>query len=434
MSTPGPALAPATGTAPSRRRLVRPSRRWSRALLIAAAGLALLSLVAEFTGASELTSSGTFAAAFRLATPILLAGLGGLFAERVGVVNIGLEGMMILGTWFGAWGALTYGPWWGALLGVVGGAIGGLVHAIATVTFGIDQIVSGVAINILAGGVARFLSVIHFADAGGGANQSARIPESIPRVTFPVLAGGEIAGISTPNLFGALEGTRIPILSELGALGFAITANVSWLLLISYALVPVVWFVLWRTTLGLRMRSVGEHPVGAESLGVNVYLMKYLGVSISGALAGLGGAILVLEAAGIYREGQTGGRGFIALAALIFGNWRPTGVLMGAGLFGYASALELRSGESVHSLLLFVALSLAILAVVRFVRERQATSLVPLGLAVLIGWAYLATDSVPSQFVFFTPHLTTLVVLAFFSQRLRPPAAVGRPYRRGQQQ
>ncbi len=434
MSAPGPAPAPATEPAPERRRLVRPSRRWSRGLLIAAAGLALLSLVAEFTGASELTSSGTFAAAFRLTTPILLAGLGGLFAERVGVVNIGLEGMMILGTWFGAWGALAYGPWWGALLGVVGGAIGGLVHAIATVTFGIDQIVSGVAINILAAGVARFLSVIAFADAGGGANQSARIPEAIPRVTFPLVAGGEIAGRSTPNLFGALEGTRIPIVSELGALGFAITANVSWLLLISYALVPVVWFVLWRTTIGLRMRSVGEHPVAAESLGVNVYLMKYLGVSVSGALAGLGGAILVLEAAGIYREGQTGGRGFIALAALIFGNWRPSGVLMGAGLFGYASALELRSGESVHSLLLFVALSLAILAIVRFVRERQAGALVPLGLAVLIGWAYVATESVPSQFVFFTPHLTTLVVLAFFSQRLRPPAAVGRPYRRGQQQ
>src|SRR6056297_106676 len=295
MTTPGSQLAAsakadkADGGAPV-------TRRWLRTMVFASAGVLLLSLVADLTGASELTSSGTFSAAFRLAMPILVTGLGGLFAERVGIVNIGLEGMMILGTWFGAWGALAYGPWWGAVLGIVGGAIGGLLHAIATVTFGIDHIVSGVAINILAAGVARFLSVIAFTGTGGGANQSARIPESIPKLTLPLFAGGELFGSPTPNLFGALEDTGIPLVSEVGAVGLALTDGVSWLLLLSLGLVPLVWWVLWRTTIGLRMRSVGEHPVGAESLGVNVYLMKYVGVTLSGAMAGLGGAILVLEA------------------------------------------------------------------------------------------------------------------------------------------
>lgn len=407
---------------------------WLRAMLFAAVGVGTLSIVATMTGSAELTSSGTFSAALRLALPILLAGLGGLFAERVGVVNIGLEGMMILGTWFGAWGALTFGPWWGVVLGIAGGAIGGLLHALATVTFGIDHIISGVAINILAAGVARFLSVIAFTGTGGGATQSARVPSSVGRVTIPFLAGGELFGISTPSLFGALDRTPIPVVKEIGAFGLAFTNNVSLILMIAVALVPTVWWLLWRTSLGLRLRSVGEHPVGAESLGVRVYTMKYIGVTISGALAGLGGAVLVLEAAGIYREGQTGGRGYIALAALIFGNWKPVGVLMGAGLFGYANALELRSGESVHTLLLYVAVILAAFAIYRFVQVREPLALWPLALAGIVGWSFASTDSVPSQFVFFTPHLTTLVVLAFFSQRLRPPAAVGKPYRRGQQQ
>lgn len=435
MTVPEHEIAPGGG---EHREAPRPrfqplSRRLQRALALSVVGVGLLSLVTLWTGSTELTSSGTFSSALRLAVPLLLTGMGGILAERSGVINIGLEGMMILGTWFGAWGAITYGPWWGALLGIVGGLIGGLVHAIATVSFGIDQIVSGVAINILAAGVARFLSVIHFSPIGGGANQSPRIPGGVPRLTAPVLAGGEVFGQTTPNLFGWLEQTRVPIISEIGALGLALTSNVSALTVIALLLVPTVWFVLWRTSIGLRLRSVGEHPIGAESLGVNVYLMKYLGVSISGGFAGLGGAILAIEASGIYREGQTAGRGFIALAAMIFGNWRPGGVLLGASLFGYANALELRSGESVHSLLLFVTLVLVIYGTWRFTQTRRWLSLTPVAVGLIVGWAYLVTESVPSQFVFFTPHLTTMVVLAFFSQRLRPPVALNQPYRRGQQ-
>jgi len=393
----------------------------------------LLSAVRWITGANDLTSSGTYGAALRLAVPILLAGLGGLYAERTGVVNIGLEGMMILGTWFGAWAGVEYGVWWGVVLGIVGGALGGLVHAVATITFGVNQIVSGVAINILAAGVARFLSVIAFTGQGGGATQSPQIPTRLPHVTVPVLAGGEVFGWQSPDALGWLERKRWFAISDSSALFRGFMDDLSILTVITLLLVPVTFFFLWRTRLGLRMRSAGEHPEAAESLGVPVYTMKYLGVLISGALAGLAGAFLVLEAAGIYREGQTGGRGFIGLAAMIFGNWRPTGVAAAAGLFGYTDALNLRSAPAVHALVLFAAIALAALGAWYLYRRRftgAAIAVVIGGLALL--W-FGVTDSVPRQFVSSAPYVATLVVLAVASQRLRPPAADGLPYRRGQQ-
>lgn len=393
----------------------------------------LLSAVRWITGANDLTSSGTYGTALRLAVPILLAGLGGLYAERTGVVNIGLEGMMILGTWFGAWAGVEYGVWWGVVLGIVGGALGGLVHAVATITFGVNQIVSGVAINILAAGVARFLSVIAFTGQGGGATQSPQIPTRLPHVTVPVLAGGEVFGWQSPDALGWLERKRWFAISDTSALFRGFMDDLSILTVITLLLVPVTFFFLWRTRLGLRMRSAGEHPEAAESLGVPVYTMKYLGVLISGALAGLAGAFLVLEAAGIYREGQTGGRGFIGLAAMIFGNWRPTGVAAAAGLFGYTDALNLRSAPAVHALVLFAAIALAALGAWYLYRRRftgAAIAVVIGGLALL--W-YGVTDSVPRQFVSSAPYVATLIVLAVASQRLRPPAADGLPYRRGQQ-
>jgi general nucleoside transport system permease protein len=155
-------------------------------------------------------------------------------------------------------------------------------------------------------------------------------------------------------------------------------------------------------------------------------------VIVSGALAGLGGAFLVIEEAQIYREGQTGGRGFIALAALIFGNWRPAGVAAGAGLFGYSDALQLRSDKAIHALLLFVAIALALTAVWLFVRRRLYFGV---GVAVLSGlvfWWHSTTEKVPNEFITITPYVVTLLVLALATQRLRPPAADGRPYRKGQ--
>jgi len=393
----------------------------------------LLSAVRWFTGASDLTSSNTYGAALRLGVPILLAGLGGLYAERTGVVNIGLEGMMILGTWFGAWGGVEFGAWWGVVLGILGGAMGGLIHAVATVSFGVNQIVSGVAVNILAAGVTRFLSVIAFTGHGGGATQSPQVTSNLPNLTVPVLAGGKPFGWQSPDLLGWFERQHWFFVSDVAALFRGFMAELSILTVITLLLVPATYFFLWRTRLGLRMRSAGENPVAAESLGVPVYTMKYLGVIISGALAGLAGAFLVLEAAGIYREGQTGGRGFIGLAAMIFGNWRPTGVAAAAGLFGYADALNLRSAQAVHALLLFVAVGLLGLAIWYLIRGRVSAGVLSAAVGVLVFVWYAVTDDVPRQFIFITPYVATLLVLAVASQRLRPPAADGLPYRRGQQ-
>jgi ABC-type uncharacterized transport system permease subunit len=393
----------------------------------------LLSAVRSFTGASDLTSSNTYGAALRLAVPILLAGLGGLYAERTGVVNIGLEGMMILGTWFGAWGGVEFGAWWGVVLGILGGAMGGLVHAVATVSFGVNQIVSGVAVTILAGGVTRFLSVIAFTGHGGGATQSPQVTSNLPNLTVPVLAGGKPFGWQSPDLLGWFERQQWFLVSDVAALFRGFMAELSILTVITLLLVPATYFFLWRTRLGLRMRSAGENPVAAESLGVPVYTMKYLGVVISGALAGLAGAFLVLEAAGIYREGQTGGRGYIGLAAMIFGNWRPTGVAAAAGLFGYTDALNLRSALAVHALLLFAAIALLGLGVWYLVRGRISAGLLSGAFGVLVFVWYAVAADVPRQFIFITPYVATLLVLAVASQRLRPPAADGLPYRRGQQ-
>ena len=409
--------------------------RATRAALLAVGLFGLLILVRYLASAPDLTSSGLFGAALVLMLPIMLAGLGGLWSERTGVVNIGLEGMLILGTWAGAYAGWRWGPWAGALGGAIGGGVGGLVHAIATVTFGIDQVVSGVAINIMAAGSARFLSaVLYKPESGGSATQSPQVTGHIGTFNVPFLSGGRLFGWRSPDWMGWLEHKKIPVLSDVAGPIHGLTSDINWLTLIAVALVPLTWFVLWRTSLGLRMRSVGEHPMAAESLGVPVYRMKYIGVVVSGLLAGFGGAVLVLESAGIYREGQTAGRGFIGLAALIFGNWRPLGVFGAAGLFGYADTLRLRSSESPHGLVLFVAILLAVaLLYLVVVRRRWTTgAIVGAFAAGAFTWFFLS-NKVPDEFLSFTPHLVTLLVLSFASQRLRPPAADGRPYRKGQQ-
>jgi simple sugar transport system permease protein len=425
--TDKPVTAPADVTPPS-------GSRVPRALVYAGLGIVLISLVRVLAGADDLTSVGSFGAAIRLGVPILLAGLGGLYAERCGVVNIGLEGMMILGTWFGAYGAVEFGAWQGVALGIAGGALGGLVHAVATVTFGVDHVVSGVAINILGAGVARYLSVIAWVGkgTGGGATQSPKITSGITDVNLPFFAGGSVLGWNTPDVFGRIASWHWFVVSDVAGLVRALTGGISLLSLLALALIPTTYFFLWRTPLGLRLRSAGEAPAAAESLGVDVYRMKYLGVVASGGFAGMAGAFLVLEGAGIYRENQTGGRGFIGLASLIFGNWRPAGVAMGAGLFGFADALRLRNETAVHALLLFVALGAAAAAVWMLYRRKVLQGGLLVVIAAAFGFWYATSDTVPRQFLAFTPHITTLLVLAFATQRLRPPAADGLRYRKGQ--
>jgi len=404
----------------------KPSLLESRALrytAMALVGLFVLSIVQAIAGTSELTSSGTWAAAIRLTIPIMLAGLGGLFSERAGVVNIGLEGMMIAGTWFGAWAGWSWGPWQGVAFGIIGGAIFGLIHAIATVTFAVDHIVSGVAINILAAGAMRFMSVVTYTpESGGGATQSPRILSSIGTFNVPLLS----------SAFNWLEDKAIFFLSDVAGLLAGFTTKMSWLTLVAIALVPLIWWSLWRTAWGLRLRSCGENPYAAESLGVPVLRMKYYGVVLSGALAGLGGAYLVVVQAGIYREGMTAGRGYIGLASLIFGNWYPFGVAAGSSVFGYADALSLRQGTAVHALLLVAAIVLGGLALWSFYKKKMSGTIVQgVSAAFFLVW-YLMTDTVPTQVVAALPYLVTLLVLSLATQRLRMPAADGLRYRKGE--
>ncbi|MHA7126771.1 ABC transporter permease [Janibacter indicus] len=404
----------------------RPARRipfWVWPLALAAV-LVVLSAIRLITGQGDISSSGTLGAALAWAMPLALAGLGGLWAERAGVINIGLEGMMVLGTWGAAFGAIHGGPWMGVVGALVCGGLGGLVHALATVTFGVDHIVSGVALNIVAVGVASYLAARFFGSIPGGSDvQSPQLP-GLPTIGIP--------GISDP--LKSVEDKDWFFVSELAALLRAATTGLSALTVIALLLIAGTWWVLWRTPFGLRVRSCGESPVAAETLGVNVYLYKYIAVVTSGALAGLGGGFLAMVASDAYREGQTGGRGYIGLAAMIFGNWRPGGVLMGSGLFGYMDALQLRGGgAALHALLLLVALLLVGIGVWQVLRRQayvQGTFAVVVGILVVVYW--FLSDVVPSEVTPFAPHLTTLLVLAFASQRLRMPAANGKVYRRGE--
>lgn len=439
---------------------------WARWASYAAIGMLVLTIVEAITGTELLTAGGTSGAMLRWAIPILLAGLGGLFSERAGVVNIGLEGMMILGTWFGAWGALNWGPWGGLLAGIIGGALGGLLHAIATVGFGVDQIISGVAINILAPGLTRFMSERVFSgEVGGSVSQSPRV-EGFGKFT--------IRGVS--DVFGAIHDTDIPWISNMAGFAEGLVSGLSIFTVLGLSMVPLAAFVMWRTKIGLRLRICGENPLAGESLGVNIYGHKYLGVIISGALAGMAGAFIVLELAGLYRGGQTLGRGYIGLAALIFGNWRAIGILLGSLLFSYPFGLSLvdftatSSGEATRGLLLVIAIGLFAVAVWSYMRSQQAPGAVDgaapdepdgvragspgeaynemlqsvpklgaalgqpllaaaIGLASLI-W-FLSIDSAPNWLPDTMPYLLVVIVLVFASQRLRPPRTAGLPYRKG---
>jgi ABC-type uncharacterized transport system permease subunit len=420
-STPGPGKTP------------RPGSRMSVAtvLLIIAGALVALSVLRALAGSTQqsafenITSSGQIGAALSMAVPIGLAGLGGLWAERAGVVNIGLEGMMILGTFFGAWAGYQTNPWMGVLAGVLGGAAGGLVHAIATVTFGVDHIISGVAINILALGATTYLAKRWFeplANIGGSPKQSPQV-DDIASFTVPGLSDGLVT----------VENHHWFLVSDLAGLLGGLVTDISALTIVSILLFAGTFFVLWKTSFGLRLRSCGENPTAAESLGVNVYLYKYAAVVISGGLAGLGGVFLALVRSHIYNEGQTGGRGYIGLAAMLFGNWRPGGLAMGAGLFGYSDALQLRNGgATVHALLLLVALGLALLAGWRFYRKRYVAGAVCGGAAALLVLWYALTETVANDLVPATPYIVTLLVMGLAAQRLRMPKANNRPYRKGQ--
>ena len=407
---------------PALRRQSRLTLTKARLLLGAAGLLVLVSLVRVVTGADDITSSGTVAAALALAVPIGMAGMGALWSERAGVVNIGLEGMLILGTWGAGYAGWMYGPWAGVAAAVALGALGGLLHAVATVTFGVDHVVSGVAIILLGTGAAQYLSSVAYGPGSGGGDTQSPPVGDLPSVTLPGVSG----------LLEDVEDRGWFLVADSAGILRGVVTDVSALTLIAVALVVLTWFVLWRTSFGLRLRACGERPEAAESLGVNVYTMKYAAVVVSGALAGLGGAFLAIVASSAYREGQTGGRGFIGIAAMIFGNWRPGGTAAGAALFGYADALQLRrGGESVHALLLLVGLVVVLLGVWLIVRGSRRAGIAGLLAAVAVLTWFALTDLVPGELTGLTPYVATLLVLGVAAQRLRPPAADGIPYRKG---
>jgi len=293
----------------------------------------------------------------RLGTPIALGAMAGIWAERSGVINIAIEGMMLSGAAFGfAAFAFTGNIWVGVLTAVLVGGLMALIHATLAIQFKTDQIISGTVINILAIGVTGYLRRQFIVDSGGG-----RV--TLPQVPIPLLSDIPILG---PTLFNGKP--------------------------IFYAMVTLVvltHLVLFFTRWGLRTRAVGENPRAADTVGINVYRVRYTDVLISGMIAGLGGAWFSLETVGNFDDGMTAGKGFIALAAMIFGKWMPFGAFGGAMLFGYFEALQTR---------------LQILKVE-------------------IGGA-----PVPVQFLQILPYVATMVVLAGLIGRAVGPAAAGKPY------
>jgi general nucleoside transport system permease protein len=397
---------------------------WRLISLAAVSVVVFFSVLRVVTGAEDIDSAGLISAALASAVPIGLAGLGGLWSERAGIINIGLEGMMVLGTWGAAYATLTWGPWVGLLGGILAGLLGAAIHALATVTFGVDHIVSGVALNVIAPGATAYLASRTFTGMpGGGPTQSPPL-EQLPRVGIP--------GITDP--LKDLEKTDIFLLSDLGGILRGLLTGLSMLTVLAILLIVGSWWILWRTPFGLRLRSCGESPVAAETLGVNVVQYKIIAVLVSGGLAGLGGAFLAQVAAGAYREGQTGGRGYIGLAAMIFGNWRPSGLAGGALLFGYTDAARLRdAGSNIHALVLLAVVLLVAVGLWQLLRKQRilqgVIALVFAGLALLL---YLSTDKVSSELASTTPYVVTLLVMGLASQRLRPPAAIGKIYRKGE--
>ena len=297
--------------------------------------------------------SALFAGMLRFATPLIFAAMGGILSERSGVINIGLEGMMLMGAFFGIFGADLLGSWvLGIVVGVAAGALMGLVHAVMSIHLRADQVVSGTAVNILAVGITGYVFIYHYGDQGTPGDVS-----RVPTVTLPLIED-------------------IPFIGE--AIG-----RMSLLTWVALILVPLLTLFLFRTRSGLRLRSVGEKPRAADSLGLPVIRTRYLAVVASGSLAALGGVFLSIALLGSFSQNMTAGRGFIALAAVIFGNWRPYGALAGALLFGFSSALARKlPAFSESTAVLFEAL----------------------------------------------PYVLTLIVVAGVIGRSRPPASVGVPF------
>jgi general nucleoside transport system permease protein len=302
---------------------------------------------------NEIFNLGLLFSAIRLATPLLLAALGGMFSERSGVINIALEGLMLAGAFTAA--SVTWyagSPWAGLASAILAGALIALIHAVACIRYRADQVVSGTAINILLTGVPALLSGAFFLSSG-----------STPQVPREEL---NFYKFLPQNL--AERAPSAPII-------------------IAFALVPITYYVLYYTPFGLRLRAVGENPEAADAAGVSVNRMRYTAVLLSGALAGIGGAYLSIGQSSLFTRNMSAGRGFIALAALIFGKWRPVQTMLACLLFGFTEAVAIQL-QGVH----------------------------------------FGGEEIPTQFVQIIPYVLTIVVLAGFIGQSRAPRSLGLPY------
>jgi simple sugar transport system permease protein len=272
---------------------------------------------------------------------------------------------------------------------------------------------------------------VYTEETGGSVIQSPPV-DGVANIDLPFLAGGNLFGWNSPDFFGWLENLDVFFISDLAGILRGFTGQINWLTIIGLALVPLTAWLLWRTPWGLRLRSCGEDPWAADSLGVPVLRMKYYGVVISGILSGLAGAFLVLVQAGIYREGMTGGRGFIGLGALIFGNWLPAGVLGGSLVFGFGDSLRFRGPEVVKSFILAVAIGLIAYGIYSFTRSKMRAAVIQVIVGAAFLLYYLQVEEVSNQLLAALPYVITLLVLAAASQHLRMPAADGARYAKGE--
>ena len=377
--------------------------------------LAVLVLARAATGAAGLTSPVTVSQTIAFAVPIALAGLAGIWSERSGVVNIGLEGMMIVGTFAAGWAGWLAGPWAAIAAGMAAGALAGLILAVLVVQCDVDHVVAGTAVNLLAMGSTSYLATVVFAgELGGSQTQSPPMTASLPAV--------QIASVAQPLADAHRDG--VPGVRDLAGMAAGLFLDTSVVALATVILFAATAFALWRTRTGLRLRSAGENPWAAAAVGVQVRALRYLAVCASGALAGLGGAYLTVMST-MYREGITAGRGYIGLATTIFGNWRPGGTAVGAVMFGYLDTLRLTDidGSTLRALVLVAAVLCA--AAVIVARRRW----LPIAAALAIATLYATVSTFPPEVAQAAPYVVTIVVLAVSSQRLRPPASAGLPYR-----
>ncbi len=347
------------------------------------------------------------AAAVIATVPILFAGLGELVSERAGVLNVGLEGMMLSGAFFAFLGAhLTGSILLGILIGAFSGTVLAALMALLSIDAGADQIVVGIGLNVLAAGVTGYLYATIFAD------------------------GGQV-------VLATMSDWAIPGLSKLPVVGKAFF-DVEPLIYLAYLLVPAVWYLLYRSNLGLAIRAAGELPEAVDAAGIDVRRVRWAATLWAGTLAGIGGAMLSVGQTGVFTEGMSAGRGFLALAAVIFGKWRLGGVIVACCLFGGADALQLRlqASNSVPTEV-WVAIGLAIIIVVALAlarRRRLGPGLSVVSAALIGGCVALAliapNVSLPSQLWLAFPYVLTLLALAGFVGRAKLPAALALPYHR----